>query len=485
MKLQKEFTDDHQVKITAEFETELLEQYKHKAARKIAQRTRIPGFRPGKAPYSMVLTHVGEAAITEEAVELMLDKVYPDVLQEAAVKPYGPGNLDTIKSENPPVFEFTVPLEPEVELGDIDSLRKSYEPHQITDEDVQDFVTKTRRNAATIVPVETPAAEANLLYVTLEAENTNPEEGLDPILVKSSVQQILIPTETEEPGNEWPFKGFARLLIGHSAGEIVEIPHEFPVDSNEEEFRGKQALFKVNIQSVKALELPEMDEEFLKSMGDFETVEDLEKAARERLQTEGDASYDDSYYTGLVDQIRANATIKYPPQMLSEEEEQVLHRFEHELSHRQLDLDVYLKIRKTDREAFIQEEVKPTALNRLERSLVMEALSKKFDIKISNEDLEKEVATILNELIRSGELNDMQKELGEKKFANVISMEAANRVLENAIRRQLRTIACPESIVVSESEAPAEEKGKSVAEEVAPIEVNSEEEPAKADPEVS
>ena len=108
MKVQKEFTDDQQVKITAEFEPELFEQYMHKAARKISQRTRIPGFRPGKAPYAMVLSHIGEASIKEEALELLLDKVYPEVLEEAQIKPYGPGNLDEIKSENPPFSSFTI-----------------------------------------------------------------------------------------------------------------------------------------------------------------------------------------------------------------------------------------------------------------------------------------------------------------------------------------------------------------------------------------
>jgi len=142
--------------------------------------------------------------------------------------------------------------------------------------------------------------------------------------------------------------------------------------------------------------------------------------------------------------------------MLKEEEEQVLHRFEHELSHRNLDLNVYLKMRKLEREEFIKQEVTPTAINRLERSLVMEALSKKFDIKISNETLEKQISTIINELIMSGELQEVQKELGEKKFANAISMEAANRALENAIRMQLRTIASPESIPPKPTEAEAE-----------------------------
>lgn len=144
--------------------------------------------------------------------------------------------------------------------------------------------------------------------------------------------------------------------------------------------------------------------------------------------------------------------------MLHEEEEEVLHRFEHELSHRQLELDLYLKMRKMDKEDFIKQEVTPTAITRLERALVMEALSKKYGIKVSNDELEQHISSLISDLVRSGELHQMQKDLGEKKFANAISHEAANRALESAIRLQLRKIASPESFPAEEpkSEGAAE-----------------------------
>ncbi|MEL7645075.1 MAG: trigger factor [Anaerolineaceae bacterium] len=463
MKLQKEFTDDQQVKITAEFEPELLEQYMHKAARKISQRTRIPGFRPGKAPYAMVLSNVGEASIKEEALELLLDKVYPEVVEEAQIKPYGPGNLDEIQSENPLIFLFTIPLEPEVELGDLGDLREAYLLPGVSDQDVDDFILRARQNSSTIVPLDTPAAEGNLLYVTLEAVDLEPKEGENPDLIKAAPQQVLIPTESEQRENEWPFPGFTRALIGYNAAENAVITHEFPEDAPDEELRGKKVRFTVNIQSVKAMQLPEMDENFLTEMGDFKSVEELRTAVRTRLEIETTAEYDDKYYLNLVDRIRKDAKIKYPPQMLKEEEAQVLHRFEHELSHRQLDLDLYLKMRKMEKDDFIRQEVTPTAIDRLERSLVMQALSKEYDINVTNEALEREISTIIEELIMSGELQDVQKELGEKKFANAISMEAANRALETAIRKQLRTIASPESLPVEPAEVQIAEDALSEA----------------------
>ena len=456
MKTEKIYTDDHQVKITAEFEAEMLEQFKRRAARKIAQRTRIPGFRPGKAPYNMVVNHVGEATVTQEALELMLDDVYPKVIDAEGISPWGPGNLDAVKSENPPVFEFTIPLAPETDLREIESLQKEYKPVVVSDKDVEEFIARARRSYATLVPVTTPAAEETVVYLNLEGRDANHAEGADPIVVKSGPQQALITSESEEKDQEYPYRGFARDLMGHTTDETFELTHVYAADDDDKDLAGKTVVFTVTIQSIKGLELPAMDEEFLKTMGGFDTVENLEKGVREHLQNEMTRTYDDEYYLDLIDQLREKSILKYPPQMLDEEEKNVLHRIEHDLSHRNLDLDLYLKLRKSDRDTFMAEEVKPTAKNRLERSLVMDAIVKKYDIKVKNEQLDGEVTEVVNELMRSGEFEELQKEMGSKKFAQNVSMEAANRALENAIRAQLKSIASPEPIEVKSPEAVAE-----------------------------
>ncbi len=449
MKIQKTYTDDHQVKITAEFDAESLEQFKQRAARKISQRTRIPGFRPGKAPYGMILRQVGEAQVTSQAIEMLVDDAYPKILEQENIKAYGPGNLENVVSENPPVFEFSIPLEPEVELKNIEDLKSDYEPEAVSDDEVNNFITSTRRNAATIVPLESPAAEGNVVYMTLSGTDTE-AEGEAAQVIKTSPNQVLIPSKKEQPKTEWPFEGFARSLIGHKAEETLEFDHSFDADYNDKDLAGRKVHFTVKIESVKGLELPEMNEEFLQTVGAFKTVEDFEKAVRARLEAEKSETYDDKYYLALVDQLRKDADLKYPPQMLANEEEQVLHRIEHDLSHRHMDLDLYLKLRKTDKDTFIQEEVKPTALSRLERSLVMDALTKKYDLKVENKDVETQVNKLVSELIMSGEFDEMQKTYGQKKFAESITMDAANRAMEAKIRHQLLKLADPSAIKVEE-----------------------------------
>jgi trigger factor len=468
LKTEKTYTDDHQVKLTTEIEGELVDQFKRRAARKIAQSTRIPGFRPGKAPYNMVLSYVGEDRIFQEAIDLLVEDTYPKILDSEEIKPWGPGSFDNIASEVPLVLEFTVPLDPEVELKGVDELSKEYDLKAVTDAEVEEFVMSMRRNYANIVPLDTPAAEGNVVYMTVEAVDKNAEAGKDPVILKSSPQQALIPTIDESRDKEWPFEGFSREFIGRKEGDTFTLDHQYPENHESEEFAGKSVVFNINLQSVKALELPELDEEFLKNTGGFTTPEELYTGVREHLESKNKEEYDDAYYLELVDRLRQSSIIKYPPQMLIEEEKEVLHRIEHDLEHRNLNLDLYLKLRKLDRDQFNEEEVKPTAKNRIERSLIMDAITKQYDIKISNEELEKEVSAVVNDLLSSGEFAEAQKSLGSKKFSETVSMQAANQALENSIRRKLRELADPEDIIEIKTpettESPAEETAGGQAE---------------------
>ena len=126
MKIETQELENHRVKLTVETDSAPLEQAKRQAATKLAKRTKIPGFRPGKAPYAMVVKHLGDTVILEEAIEILIDDLYPKVIEEAGVKTYGPGKLDEITSLEPPTFAFIVALAPTVVLGDYRAIRIPY-----------------------------------------------------------------------------------------------------------------------------------------------------------------------------------------------------------------------------------------------------------------------------------------------------------------------------------------------------------------------
>ena len=144
MNIQTERLEDQTARVTVEIDTERLDTAKQKAAKQISQKVSIPGFRKGKVPYRVLLNYVGEAAILEDAVELLSQEVYKEVLPQTDLIPYGPGVLTDVQSEAlPPTFIYVVPLEPTVDLKDYREIRSPYEPPEVTDEDVNRRLLKT------------------------------------------------------------------------------------------------------------------------------------------------------------------------------------------------------------------------------------------------------------------------------------------------------------------------------------------------------
>ena len=281
MKIETQPRDDHQVKLTVQFETEDLEGAKRQAARKFAQKVKIPGFRPGKAPYPVILHQVGEAVLLEEALEKLVEEKYPQALKESGLQFYGPGVLNNIVSKEPPVLEFIVPLEAEVALGDYRNLRRPYEPAPVTEAQVDEAIENLRQQNAVVEPVERPAQEGDLVSVRLSSIRTQVEEGQDPTLVRERSMPILVRPEgqvvdekdKDSANEEWPFVGFSRRLIGLSANDSDSFVYTFPDDTLYESLCGIETEFHFTIETVKSRTLPELNNEFASTVGEFETLE--------------------------------------------------------------------------------------------------------------------------------------------------------------------------------------------------------------------
>ena len=455
MNIEKTIQEDRQAKLTVDYTNLEFESFKHRAARRIAKDTKIPGFRPGKAPYNVILNRYGEAAIIQEAIDILLDDDYAKILDQAEIKPSGVGSLETIESFDPPKFVFMVPLEPEIELNDYKEMRKKYEPDEFDTAQVDEFIENLRRNAATIIPAEHPAEVGNLVYFNLSGEFLNPKEDEDASITDKTPQQVIIPAEGEGSEREWPFPGFAQQLLGVSAGESKELQHTYADDAEDEDYRGKTAVFSVDVQSVKELELPEVDEDFIKSMGDYESPEAFRDSIEEHLRKDQQEEYDNKFFNDLLAEIIEQATIIYPPQMLEHEEEHVLDDIKNRLSNQKLDFETYLKLRETDEETFIKEEVEPVAKQRLERSLVVDELIAAEGLKLDQEMLKQNINQVMAEVYYSGNVQDMQKQLGQDDFSRAISMEGVQRTMSAQLQERLKLIATGQPILEDEPETDA------------------------------
>lgn len=452
MKIENQPREDHQVKIIAEFEPEVFETYKQKAARKISQDTKIPGFRPGKAPYGVVLRFFGEPTIEREATDLLLEEKYPEVLKEAGVEPYGPGNLEEIISTNPPKYAFVVPLAPKVTLGEYKTVRKEYKLPEVDEERVETVVRNLRASYSTATPVQRPAEKGDLVVFALQGTLAQPAEGEDAEVFKNDSLQMIV-GENDLEKDDWPYENFTDQLIGLSENEEKEFNHAFGEDDDDERVRGKAVNFKVKIGGVRSMVLPELNDEFAQSVGEYDSMEKLRDSIHTSLLDNEKREYENKYLTALVDEIRGVSTVKYPPQALEEESEHVLHSIEHDLEDRKMDLPTYLKAINKEKAQFIEDEVKPIAKQRLERSLVMDELARAEEIKLDFAMLEQETNATMNALQQDPEFQKVSKGKNSQNIARNITMDAANRVMNRQVMQRLKAIATGEAEKAPEIEA--------------------------------
>ncbi len=440
MKINLEPRDDHQVKIVAEFEAPALDKFKVKAARRIASKAKIPGFRPGKAPYDVIVRLYGEEAVEEDALELMMEEVYPEILTEAKISPAAPGILEDVDKSDSIKFTFVVPLEPTVDLGKYREIRKDYTPQPVTAEQVDEFVQRLRRTYATAEPVDRPAENGDLVYIKVDATLLNPTEDDKPELLKDSPLQLVIgENDPEEDG--YPYTGFGDELIGLSANAEKTIKHTYPKDSKFEKLRGKKVEFKVLLQNVKKMTLPELNDDFAKMFGEYESLDQFMEGVKLQLETRHQGEYDQGYFESLLDEVAQQATVKFPPQVLEHEMEHIVESVTHDLSHQHMDLETYLKTIKKEKDVWMEEDVKPAAAKNLSKSLVMQELSRIEEIKFENEDLQAEATGMLAEMQQSTEPKALEKQLKNKDFINAVTMEAASRVLNRKTFERMKEIA--------------------------------------------
>ena len=476
MKIETEIQEDHQAKLTVEVESELMDDMKKRAARKIARRVKIPGFRPGKAPYQVIVRQVGEGAVVEEALELLVDDIYPKVLEEAKINPYGPGSLEKVDSLEHPVLEFLVPLEAEVTLGDYRSLRRTYEPVEITEEDIDDVLQNLRERQALIEPVERPAHQGDLVTVRVSATRKTVEEDQDPILIRERSIPIIVrsagilkstedeseKTDDDQDTEEWPFPGFSNYLVGMSANDEKSVDYTYPEDSEIEGFRGIEAAFNFTVETVKARSLPELDDDFVSSLGDYENLEAFRSAIRTSLEEQAEQRYNESYDEQILDSAIEQTDYKYPPQMLEDEIDNIVKDLTRRLEQQGLDMDLYLKTRDLDMDG-LREEMKPAAEKRLKRDLFLFELAQAEKLNVKEEELETETSSTVDYLSRILPDKEARKLSKKDVYSNLVGNIMVDLLSRKAMDR-FRAICKGELNIASESEEDASEEETSTEE---------------------
>ena len=406
--------------------------------RRLASRVKIPGFRPGKAPRSIVESHLGRTALVQEALEFMIPETLNQVLSDESIQAYADPQLELLEIE-PVSFKAIIPLEPLVDLGDFHSIHVDREPVEVTEEQVDEVVEQLRNESAPWDPVERPVQFGDLLNLnvdgTIEGDQAINDKGVD-----------FIP----EKENPMPMPGFSTGLVGMTAGETKELSLFVPDDHNQEEYAGKECQFKVEVLSIKEKLLPELDDEFAKGIRDgYETLEALKDFVRQRIKDDGEASADRQAQEASVQELLKTASVQASDLIYQRELDHMYEERERSLRSQRMDMDTYLGyIGKTGEEW--REELRPRAEERLNTYLVLRKLAEEESIEISPEDIQSEIDTIV---VNAGD--------SEETMRNTLSSESAHESIRSSlVNRQVmaRLLEITGAAAPSSADQPANEE---------------------------
>lgn len=448
MKVQTKRLENCQTEMIIEVEPERVEEAMRKAARSISEQTKIPGFRPGKAPYHVVLQMFGRQTVLEEALEDLGPKLYSQALDEAGIDPYGPGKLVDIQWE-PLVLTFHVPMPPEVDLGDYRRLRLDVPPVEVTDEEVEKALEEARKAHAVWTPVDREAQMGDqvVFQVTFAEEDSSPETS----------ETVLGEDTTLLPG-------LAEKLVGMRAGETRTFELTFPEDWEDEDLAGQTRTITVTVQEVKERELPDLDE-MPALMGDFPDLDALKAHLRSQImqakERERDEELIDKAFTILTEQ----AKISYPDFMLEEAVEDILADHDSVLRRQGFTLDDYLRVLHIEREAYRQQQ-KPEAEQRLRRTLVLTKLAELEKLAVEDQEVEERADSLAES---SGNPEMMQE---------VYRMPELQRYLRNQLLVEKVRQRVLEIVTGRVPELPADEPASEASAE-APLAEASAEEPSE------
>ncbi len=450
MDVTTEIVAPREVEFTIRPEAKRVEDAMRQAARKVSQRVRIAGFRPGKAPYVLVERTVGKDVLTEEAAEIMAPDLLKQAIEGGDYQPYDRPTLRIAQTE-PLELKIRVPLEPKVELGDYCAMRMEPEPPaEVSEEQVDKLLQELREQNGTWVPVEREAQMGD--QVTLDIKGSAGEE---PVFDETGTALVL--GETLSP------PGFGAAIVGMQPGETREFSLSYPQDHPQEDLAGKEIAFAVTLREAKERKLPALDDEFARSVGEYASIEELRSRLREGLKAQMEAEARDREAMRALDQLVQQSKIEYPGLAVERQIDQLIQRQESRLRQQGFTLEGYLRLTHKS-PAQLRDELRPEAEERLRRSLALSEVGKVEKIEVKPEELGVEVDRVASAY---GERADqvrqalLRPEPVSSLIGDIFSRKAMARLVDITTGKATCATETPEA--KAEGEAKPEAEGTSEA----------------------
>ena len=354
-----------------------------RAARGLAREMRLPGFRKGKAPPSLVVQRLGFASVFEQALQDALPEWYQRAVFESGVVPIGDPEVEVTaapSSEGEPLsFKFEVGVRPVAELGEYLGLEVEKPTTDVPDEVIDLEVDRLREGMASLDPVERAAAEGDHVLVDFVGSVDDVEfEG-------GTATDHMI-----EVGSGQLIDNFEEQIVGSSAGDEVKVEVTFPEDYGAAELAGQDAAFAVTVKEVREKKLPEVDDDFAAEASEFDTLEELRSDIADKLADGAEERVEQEFRVAAVDAAVANATVDLPEEIVRARGMERWERVERQMTQQGMNPDTYLQMQGKTREEIVNESL-PDAEQEIRREAVLVAVGEAEGIEVSDEEMEEEL----------------------------------------------------------------------------------------------
>ncbi|MFP5344024.1 MAG: trigger factor [Candidatus Limnocylindria bacterium] len=353
------------------------------AVRALARRTRVPGFRPGKAPRPVLERHLGPGVVVDEAVDHLVQDAYREAIVSEDILPLTNADVEIVQAEEgkPVIFKATVQVRPEVTLGDYAGFPFAPDIDVIDDARVDQVVEQLRDQHATLAAVEDRGAQDGD-YAVIAFSGTRdgvPFEGGE-----SERMPIIL-------GQERLIPGFETNLVGARVGDTVEFDITFPEDYGEPSLAGQVAHFSVTVRELREKVLPDVDEDFLASLGEFTSLEALKADVRRRLEANALDRARHGFSDRIIQYAVDNATVDLPDVLIDREVEVMHDEFRATLARQGITEEAYLKaVEKSGDD--LHAEFRPDAERRVKTLLVLSKVADVEGTTVPEADIDAEVA---------------------------------------------------------------------------------------------
>jgi trigger factor len=377
VKVSTERIPESQVVLQIEVEPERLERSLEQAYRRLALKTEVPGFRKGKTPRHMLERYIGRDAVIEEALRVLIPEAYNDAIEEGDIDAIDYPSIEVVQQE-PLIFKATVAVRPDVDLGNYRQLRVEREPVTVSEERVNEKLEELRHRYAILEPVDRPLQMGDLVRADIRVS----VDGRT--VVSEDDAEIRL-----RPGVPVLVSGFVERLLGAEKGVQQQFSMDVPQDHPHRLLAGKSCLCTVLVREVKEEKLPELNDAFAVEVGEgFPSLEALRQRLESDLRELAEQQVEARYRDRVVDEVVAGASVEFPPTLAERETEHLLREWAD--SRGGGDIELHLRrVGKSEEE--LRQELRLQAVERIQRSLVLNNVAKVEGISVSQEDIDAEI----------------------------------------------------------------------------------------------